>query len=409
MEPSMPVRRVSVPPSPQLAQSPLAERPRRFALVRRRMRPLRLELNPILAAFLAVTGLALLGWAGATTSYALFRDEFLLQLVSRHTTNERHSRAEIARLRNDYERVNSQLLVERENFATEIGELAQRQADVEKRQHVLSRLEGSATDKIDRNDDAPAASEELFGGLRLGTDEPQRESRASPTGDAADLRARYDEIEAGQRRQIAAVQTRLDAKRSALNDVYASLGLQPQTAKPVKAGMGGVYLPFGFGGGSAPSDVDELTETAHETDLLREGLSRVPVGMPLPKLHTASPFGNRTDPFEGGVAFHSGIDLESASGAPAFVTASGTVSAAEWNGGYGLMVEVQHDHGYATRYAHLSRIAVKKGQKIKAGDIVGFVGSTGRSTGPHLHYETRRNDVALNPTRFLKAAEMIVD
>lgn len=399
MEPLSPERRVSVPPAPRPA-----ERSRRFAVVRRRMRPIRIELNPILAVCVALLGLALLGWAGATTSYALFRDEFLTQLISRHTTTERHSRIEIARLRDDYERVNSQLLVERENFATELGELAQRQADIEKRQEVLSRLGGALPAGEETK------SEDILGGLRLRTDEPQRESRAAPKSDAAQLRARYDDIEAHQRRTIAAVQDRLDEKRSALSNVYASLGLQPEMTKPVKAGMGGLFLPLGLGGsGSVPGDVDRLSETAHETGVLREGLSRVPVGLPLPQLRTVSGFGNRTDPFVGGIAFHSGVDLEAAPGAPAVATASGTVSAAEWNGGYGLMVEVQHAHGYATRYAHLSRIAVKKGQELKAGDVVGFVGSTGRSTGPHLHYETRRNDTPLNPTRFLKIAETIAD
>ncbi|BCJ91091.1 membrane protein [Terrihabitans soli] len=358
------------------------------------MQPLRIELNPILAALLGLSGLALLGWSGATTSYALFRDEFLMQLVSRHTTTERASRSEIARLRDDYERVNSQLLVERETFASELGTLAERQAEVEKRQSVLSRF------------GAPTEGEDLDGGLRLRT-EPLQESRATPArGSVAELNARYDAIETDQRHKIAVMQTRLEQKRTALTDVYASLGLQPQA--PVKAGMGGLYLPFGLGG-SSQGDADQLTETARETDLLRQGLSRVPVGKPLPELRTVSGFGNRTDPFVGGLAFHSGVDLEAAPGAPARATASGTVTSAEWNGGYGLMVEVKHDHGYSTRYAHLSRIAVKTGDEIEAGDVVGFVGSTGRSTGPHLHYETRRDDTALNPVRFLKAASAIAD
>jgi murein DD-endopeptidase MepM/ murein hydrolase activator NlpD len=358
---------------------------------------LRIELNPILAGFLGLAGLALLGWSGATTSYALFRDEFLIQLVSRHTTTERNSRAEIARLRDDVERINSQLLVERENFATELGELTQRQADLEKRQSVLSRL-GVAVE-----------SPEFDGGLRLG-DEPQRETRAAPVrGEAANLTARYEAIEAGQREQIVAAQGKLERKRTALNDVYALLGLTPATAHPVKAGIGGLYLPFGFGSTHTASEADRLAETAQQTEQLLQGLDRVPVGKPLPELRAVSGFGNRTDPFVGGLAFHSGVDLEAVSGAPAFATASGTVTAAEWNGGYGLMVEVTHDHGYATRYAHLSRIAVKTGQTITAGDVVGFVGSTGRSTGPHLHYETRKNDTALNPTRFLKAASALAD
>jgi murein DD-endopeptidase MepM/ murein hydrolase activator NlpD len=390
MDPFAPASHAPVPPGP-------GDRPRRFAVVRRRMRPWQIELHPIMAGVLILAGLSLLGWSGATTSYALFRDEFLIQLVSRHTTAERQSRAEIARLRNDVDRVNSQLLVERENFATELGELAQRQAELEKREGVLSRL-GVTTE-----------SPEFEGGLRLG-DEPQRETRATPVrGEAAQLIARYEAIEAGQRDKVAAAQTKLEQKRSALNEAYAVLGLTPAIPSPVKAGMGGLYLPFGLGAASAASDADRLMATLQETDQLRQGLDRVPVGKPLPAMRAVSGFGNRTDPFVGGLAFHSGVDLEAPPGAPAFATASGTVTSAEWNGGYGLMVEIAHDHGYATRYAHLSRIAVKAGQDIKAGDVVGFVGSTGRSTGPHLHYETRKNEAPLNPTRFLKAAVAIAD
>ena len=80
---------------------------------------------------------------------------------------------------------------------------------------------------------------------------------------------------------------------------------------------------------------------------------------------------------------------------------------AGWNGGYGRMVEVQHAGGFTTRYGHLSKILVKEGQKLSAGDVVGKVGSSGRSTGPHLHYEVRRNGDALNPVRFLKAGKKV--
>jgi murein DD-endopeptidase MepM/ murein hydrolase activator NlpD len=94
-------------------------------------------------------------------------------------------------------------------------------------------------------------------------------------------------------------------------------------------------------------------------------------------------------------------------GSEAQVTAPGTVVSAGWNGGYGRMVEVEHADGFTTRYGHLSKILVKKGQQLSAGDIVGKVGSTGRSTGPHLHYEVRRNGEALNPSRFLKAGRKV--
>jgi murein DD-endopeptidase MepM/ murein hydrolase activator NlpD len=121
----------------------------------------------------------------------------------------------------------------------------------------------------------------------------------------------------------------------------------------------------------------------------------------------SSPFGMRMDPFLRGPAIHTGIDLRGDTGDPAHVTASGTVTTASWQGGYGNMVEVDHHNGVSTRYGHLSKILVKVGQHVNMGDVVGLIGSTGRSTGPHLHYETRINDTAVDPQKFLRAGEKL--
>ena len=99
------------------------------------------------------------------------------------------------------------------------------------------------------------------------------------------------------------------------------------------------------------------------------------------------------------------MDFRAPMGSPARVTAPGIVVKAGWNGGYGRMVEVEHAGGFTTRYGHLSKILVKEGQKLAVGDIVGKVGSSGRSTGPHLHYEVRRKGDAIDPVRFLKAGK----
>jgi murein DD-endopeptidase MepM/ murein hydrolase activator NlpD len=101
------------------------------------------------------------------------------------------------------------------------------------------------------------------------------------------------------------------------------------------------------------------------------------------------------------MAFHSGMDFRAISGSSVHATANGTVTEAGYNGGYGNMVEIDHGNGLSTRYGHMSQILVTVGQKISIGDIVGKVGSTGRSTGPHLHYEVRRNGSAINPAGFL--------
>jgi murein DD-endopeptidase MepM/ murein hydrolase activator NlpD len=111
----------------------------------------------------------------------------------------------------------------------------------------------------------------------------------------------------------------------------------------------------------------------------------------------------RMDPFLRGPAIHSGIDLRGDTGDPVRAPANGTVITASWQGGYGNMIEIDHNNGLSTRFGHLSKMEVKVGQQVRMGDIIGRIGSTGRSTGPHLHYETRVNDTASDPHMLLLA------
>ena len=122
-----------------------------------------------------------------------------------------------------------------------------------------------------------------------------------------------------------------------------------------------------------------------------------PSGAPLGAFALTSGFGTRRHPLLGGLRLHSGVDLAAPMGTPIFATSDGMVSAAQWQGGYGLLVSLDHGRGVQTRYGHLSRLNVAAGQRVRKGDVIGFVGSTGRSTGPHLHYEIRNNGQALNP------------
>ena len=123
------------------------------------------------------------------------------------------------------------------------------------------------------------------------------------------------------------------------------------------------------------------------------------LGMPLPGARISSGFGMRRHPISGASAFHTGVDLVAPVGTPVYATSDGAVGRAEWAGGYGLLVELEHGGGLQTRYGHLSSIAVAPGQAVKEGDLLGYVGSTGNSTGPHLHYETRLNGRAYRPMR----------
>jgi murein DD-endopeptidase MepM/ murein hydrolase activator NlpD len=113
-------------------------------------------------------------------------------------------------------------------------------------------------------------------------------------------------------------------------------------------------------------------------------------------------FGERTDPFNGEGAFHSGVDIGSIYGAQIIAPADGEVTFADFLGGYGKAIMLDHGHGISTRYGHLSGFAVTPGQHIHRGDVIGYVGLSGRSTGPHLHYEVRINDTPVNPYKYLR-------
>ncbi|MBN8939757.1 MAG: M23 family metallopeptidase [Rhizobiales bacterium] len=129
---------------------------------------------------------------------------------------------------------------------------------------------------------------------------------------------------------------------------------------------------------------------------------RRPVG---PESRVSSRFGPRSDPFLGTARMHAGQDFAAAAGTPVFATAGGVVLSAGWGGGYGNLVQVDHGNGLVTRYAHLSEILVTQGQPVAVGARVGLVGSTGRSTGAHLHYETRLRGTSNDPMRFLRVGE----
>ena len=134
----------------------------------------------------------------------------------------------------------------------------------------------------------------------------------------------------------------------------------------------------------------------------------LPLRRPLTgRQEVTSGYGVRMDPFLGRMALHTGLDMREEAGALVRATAVGKVVSAGWSGGYGNMVEVAHGNDLSTRYGHLSMINVVEGQNVSPGTILGRVGSTGRSTGPHLHYEVRVDGEAVDPGRFLRASDKV--
>jgi murein DD-endopeptidase MepM/ murein hydrolase activator NlpD len=143
-------------------------------------------------------------------------------------------------------------------------------------------------------------------------------------------------------------------------------------------------------------------------DQIGQGVIAVPSAKPINAATFTSGYGVRSDPFRGSAAMHAGIDLAAPQGTAVYATADGIVDKAEWSNGYGNLVEVAHGKGVQTRFGHLSRILVHSGQLVHRGDMIALVGSTGRSTGPHLHYEVRIDGHAVNPVPFLQAGDYVV-
>lgn len=157
-----------------------------------------------------------------------------------------------------------------------------------------------------------------------------------------------------------------------------------------------------FAGAEARRLDDNLGEVSPALNETLEREAAVPFGYPLlGYTHTASVFGYRGNPFGWGFEFHNGLDFPAPYGTPIHATGAGTVLSAGWNGPFGQAVVVDHGYGYETLYGHMSRILVKPGDRVERGDTLGLVGSTGRSTGPHVHYTVFQDGVAVNPDSFL--------
>jgi murein DD-endopeptidase MepM/ murein hydrolase activator NlpD len=194
--------------------------------------------------------------------------------------------------------------------------------------------------------------------------------------------------------------------------VLKTIGREVPDAKPPAANVGGPYLPLA--GATDPalfiSRLDWVSGEIERYTAIHYLAVHLPVSTPLPDPSVTSGFGTRIDPFLGTPALHPGIDYRASLGTPVAATAPGTVIDTQtgYNGGYGNMVDIDHGNGIVTRFAHLSEIAVKVGQVVAKGTTIGKAGSTGRATGPHLHYEVRVNDEAVDPTRFISVGEKLL-
>ena len=183
-------------------------------------------------------------------------------------------------------------------------------------------------------------------------------------------------------------------------------GLNPAVlARQARNAQGGLFEPFFGKGKKAVRDPRflKLAAALGRMDAMERALAAIPTAMPAASMMMSSGFGYRSDPFTGSGAMHAGLDFKGPVGTPILAAAEGKVVLAGFHGGYGNTIEIRHANGLVTRYAHLSGLNVRRGQMVERGVQIGRMGSTGRSTGSHLHFEVRQNGQAINPRKFLEA------
>jgi murein DD-endopeptidase MepM/ murein hydrolase activator NlpD len=227
-------------------------------------------------------------------------------------------------------------------------------------------------------------------------------------GVLARLQKSLDRVEARQTTALKSLEENYDAKVRRMHGVLTDIGIDPGKIAPRGTGeaIGGPFVAA-----RPPADAGTFERQIYRISIARaqaarltQTLGSVPVRKPvMGEIDLSSGFGVRIDPFIRAPAMHTGLDFRGDSGDPVRVTANGKVTVSGRFGGYGKMVEVDHGNGFTTRYGHLSSMDARVGQTVTAGQIVGRIGSTGRSTGPHLHYETRVDGEAVDPQKFLRA------
>lgn len=353
------------------------------------------------AAFGALAAVTLAGLVGG--GYVLFHDSVVSALLRHQAAVEMAYEDRIAALRLQIDRIATKQVLEQDGVAAKVDALAQQNS-------ALTAAGARLADLLSK-----AQATGLAAGAAPAAQPPEKPGRQAAL-DSADtpLALRVGSLErdaeAVNRQHFALAQRLADGAASSVDLIEATmsrlrLGDRPAARPLAAAGIGG---PFIAADASPDAAIGRAAQLLDRLDTLRRRIATLPLRRPLAgELTVTSAFGGRPDPFLGVAALHTGVDFRAEQGTPVLATAPGTVEATGRQGGYGFAVDIEHGQGISTRYGHLSRIAVSVGQRVQPGDTIGYAGSTGRSTGPHLHYETRVAGEAVDPTDWLVAGDRL--
>jgi len=374
-----------------------------------------LRLGPI--AFWVVVGtlVVMAVWSVSTATYFAFREDVLTRLIARQAEMQFGYEDRIAELRGRIDRISGRQLIDQEQYEQKLEQILRRQSALEARAGAV----GEATGSIKQPGRALPLKLNDKGAFLMPLDrgapsDPRTSVLAKGTGGIggalARLQASLDRVEQRQSATVSSLAENYDSKARRIRGVLAELGLDLGRGASVEGGVGGPFVPvalkqepIGF-----ERQLNRIKSARAMVARLTNAISSIPLRKPVDgDIEPASGFGVRTDPFTNSPAMHTGLDLHGETGDPVRATADGKVTSAGWSGGYGRVIDIDHGNGMSTRYGHLSAIDVRVGQSIRTGQIIGRIGSTGRSTGPHLHYETRVRGGAVDPQKFLRAGQKL--
>jgi murein DD-endopeptidase MepM/ murein hydrolase activator NlpD len=376
-------------------------------------------------------------WSAATATYFAFRDDVLTRLIARQAEMQYAYEDRIAELRAKVDRTTSRQLLDQEQFDQKLDQIMKRQTALESRATALGAIPDTATTGSIRPQARTGAADQQpatgtpkpspISDTVIFVAPPDREARLESRAPViakvqpnqfakvqgfdnvlVRLQTSLDSVERRQMAALSAVEDGMESRVRRMRGVFTDLGLdmaQLEGATP-RSGVGGPFVPVKLPADAGPFErqLYRINTTRAQVERLNRTLALVPYRKPvIGEVEFTSGFGVRSDPFLGRPAMHTGLDFRAQTGDPVRATANGKVASSGWAGGYGRMVEIDHGNGLSSRYGHLSEINVKVGDIIKIGQVIGAVGSTGRSTGPHLHYETRIDGEAVDPQKFLRA------
>ncbi|MGK6314908.1 M23 family metallopeptidase [Neorhizobium sp. DT-125] len=373
----------------------------------------------------------------AATSYLVIRDDLIGATMARQARMQHDYEDRIAALRAQLDRITSRQLLDQQVVEQKVEKLLEQQNALFDRHgklgSLLNRAEESglkAPETIAPTALQPVTGERqasLSGGRGIHAIEKllSRKSSAAPLdttsalgyaplrenmADRADrvfskVTLSLKNIEKQQLAKIADLTTGAAQTADAITAILKRTGVDVASAANTgeSDGIGGPYVEPQTDANAFDASLDDLDAALSRLESVRETARDLPFGNPAPGHQVTSRFGNRIDPFLGRLALHAGIDFQAETGQPVKATGAGKVTIAGLSAGYGNLVEVDHGQGITTRYGHMSKILVKEGDMVSAGDVIGRAGSTGRSTGPHVHYEVRRDGNPVDPSHFLNA------